>query len=67
MRISVVMKDTLDYINAELVSVHSQLSFVSNNIEYISMRHKCCQQIEESLNKLRDLIKETDTKWEENR
>jgi hypothetical protein len=56
------MKETLGYINDELVSVMGRLRFVANNIDDISKRDDCCQQVEESINKLRDLIKETDLK-----
>lgn len=64
MRMGVVMKDTLDYINNELVSLQYQIRFVADNIEDISMRHKCCKQLEISINKINALIKETDTNWE---
>lgn len=62
MRLDSVMKETLGYINDELVSVMGRLRFVANNIDDISKRDDCCQQVEESINKLRDLIKETDLK-----
>jgi hypothetical protein len=64
MRLDRVMQETLGYINEELVSVSRRLSFVANNIDDISKRDDCCQQVEESINKLRDLIRETDIKGE---
>jgi len=67
MRLDSVMKETLGYINDELVSVMGRLRFVANNIDDISKRDDCCQQVEVALAKLRDLIKETDLKEGENK
>lgn len=58
------MQETLGYINEELISVVKRLSYVANNIDDIRERDDCCEQVEQSINKLRGLIKETDIKWE---
>ena len=62
MRVDTVMKETLEYINGELVGVVKRLRFVANNIDDIRERDDCCEQVEQSINKLRDLIRETDLK-----
>ena len=64
MRLDTVMKETLEYINGELVDVLWSLRFVANNIDDIRERDNCCEQVEQSINKLRDLIRETDLKGE---
>ena len=64
MRIDTVMKETLEYINDELVGVVKRLRFVANNIDDIRERDDCCEQVEQSINKLRALIRETDIKGE---
>ena len=64
MRLDTVMKETLGYINEELVSVVKRLRFVANNIDDIRKYDACCEQVEQSINKLRDLIRETDLKGE---
>jgi hypothetical protein len=56
------MKETLGYINEELVSVMGRLRFVANNMDDRRKHDDCCQQVEVALAKLRDLIKETDLK-----
>jgi hypothetical protein len=56
------MQETLGYINEELVSVVKRLRFVANNIDDIRERDDCCEQVEQSINKLRALISETDIK-----
>ena len=58
------MKETLGYINEELVSVVKRLRFVANNIDDIRKYDACCEQVEQAINKLRDLIRETDIKGE---
>lgn len=65
MRLDRVMQETLGYINEELVSVVKRLRFVANNIDDIRERDNCCEQVEQAINKLRDLIRETDIKGEE--
>ena len=62
MRVDTVMKETLGYINDELVSVVERLRFVSNNMDDRRKHDDCCQQVEVVINKLRDLIRETDLK-----
>jgi len=62
MRVSTVMKETLEYINGELVGVVKRLRFVANNIDDIRERDDCCEQVEQAINKLRALIRETDLK-----
>ena len=62
MRLDTVMQETLEYINGELVDVLWSLRFVANNIDDIRERDDCCEQVEQSINKLRDLIRETDLK-----
>ena len=62
MRLDSVMKETLGYINEELVSVMGRLRFVSNNLHDKRRHDDCCQQVEVAINKLRDLIRETDLK-----
>jgi len=64
MRVDIVMKETLEYINGELVGVVERLRFVANNIDDIRERDNCCEQIEQAINKLRALIRETDIKGE---
>ena len=64
MRLDTVMKETLGYINEELVIVVKRLRFVANNIDDIRKYDACCEQVEQSINKLRDLIRETDLKGE---
>ena len=64
MRLDTVMKETLEYINDELVGVKKRLHYVANNIDDIRERDNCCEQVEQSINKLRDLIRETDIKGE---
>ena len=64
MRLDTVMKETLEYINDELVGVKKRLHYVANNIDDIRERDNCCEQVEQSINKLRDLIRETDLKGE---
>ena len=64
MRLDTVMKETLEYINGELVEVLWSLRFVANNIDDIRERDNCCEQVEQSINKLRALIRETDLKGE---
>jgi hypothetical protein len=64
MRLDTVMKETLEYINGELVDVLWSLRFVANNIDDIRERDNCCEQVEQSINKLRALIRETDLKGE---
>ena len=64
MRLDTVMKETLEYINGELVDVLWSLRFVANNIDDIRERDDCCEQVEQSINKLRALIRETDLKGE---
>jgi hypothetical protein len=64
MKLDTVLRETLEYINDELVSVEKRLRFVSNNIDDIRERDNCCEQVEQSINKLRDLIRETDLKGE---
>ena len=64
MRLDTVMKETLGYINEELVSVVKRLRFVANNIDDIRKYDACCEQVEQSINKLRQLIKATDIKGE---
>lgn len=58
------MQETLGYINEELISVVKRLRFVANNIDDKQKYDSCCEQVEQSINKLRGLIKETDIKWE---
>jgi hypothetical protein len=62
MRLDSVMKETLGYINDELVSVEMRLRFVANNMDDRSKHDDCCQQVEVAISKLRDLIRETDIK-----
>ena len=64
MRLDTVMKETLEYINDELVGVKKRLHYVANNIDDIRERDNCCEQVEQSINKLRALIRETDLKGE---
>ena len=64
MRLDTVMRETLEYINDELVGVKKRLHYVANNIDDIRERDNCCEQVEQSINKLRDLIRETDIKGE---
>ena len=64
MRLDTVMRETLEYINDELVGVKKRLHYVANNIDDIRERDNCCEQVEQSINKLRDLIKATDIKGE---
>jgi len=64
MRLDTVMRETLEYINDELVGVKKRLHYVANNIDDIRERDNCCEQVEQSINKLRDLIRETDLKGE---
>ena len=64
MRLGTVMQETLEYINGELVDVLWSLRFVANNIDDIRERDDCCEQVEQSINKLRALIRETDLKGE---
>ena len=64
MRLDTVMQETLEYINGELVDVLWSLRFVANNIDDIRERDNCCEQVEQSINKLRALIRETDLKGE---
>jgi hypothetical protein len=64
MRLDTVMQETLEYINGELVDVLWSLRFVANNIDDIRERDDCCEQVEQSINKLRALIRETDLKGE---
>ena len=64
MRLDTVMKETLEYINDELVGVKKRLHYVANNIDDIRERDNCCEQVEQSINKLRELIRETDLKGE---
>jgi len=56
------MKETLGYINEELVSVMGRLRFVANNMDDRSKHDDCCEQVEQAINKLRALIRETDIK-----
>jgi hypothetical protein len=65
MRLDTVMQETLEYINGELVGVVKRLRFVANNIDDIRERDNCCEQVEQAINKLRALIRETDIKGEE--
>ena len=64
MKLDTVLRETLEYINGELVDVLWSLRFVANNIDDIRERDDCCEQVEQSINKLRDLIRETDLKGE---
>lgn len=64
MRTDTVMKETLEYINGELVGVKKRLHYVANNIDDIRERDNCCEQVEQAINKLRALIRETDIKGE---
>ena len=64
MRLDTVMRETLEYINDELVGVKKRLHYVANNIDDIRERDNCCEQVEQSINKLRALIRETDLKGE---
>ena len=64
MRTGSVMKETLSYFEEELIGVVERLRFVANNIDDIRERDNCCEQVEQSINKLRDLIRETDIKGE---
>jgi hypothetical protein len=54
------MKETLEYINGELVGVVERLRFVANNMDDIRERNNCCEQVEVCIDKLRVLIRETD-------
>ena len=60
MRVDIVMKETLEYINGELVGVVERLRFVANNMDDIRERNNCCEQVEVCIDKLRVLIRETD-------
>jgi len=62
MRVSTVMKETLSYFEEELIGVVERLRFVANNIDDIRERDNCCEQVEQAINKLRALIRETDIK-----
>jgi hypothetical protein len=64
MRVNTVMKETLSYFEEELIGVVERLRFVANNIDDIRERDACCEQVEQAINKLRDLIRETDIKGE---
>ena len=64
MRTDTVMKETLSYFEEELIGVVERLRFVANNIDDIRERDNCCEQVEQAINKLRDLIRETDIKGE---
>jgi hypothetical protein len=64
MSLDIVMKETLEYINDELVSVVKRLHYVANNIDDIRERDNCCEQVEQAINKLRQLIRETNIKGE---
>ena len=64
MRVDPVMKETLSYFEEELTGVVERLSFVANNIDDIRERDNCCEQVEQAINKLRALIRETDIKGE---
>jgi hypothetical protein len=64
MRAGTVMKETLGYFEEELIGVVERLRFVANNIDDIRERDNCCEQVEQAINKLRDLIRETDIKGE---
>ena len=64
MRTGSVMKETLSYFEEELIGVVERLRFVANNIDDIRERDNCCEQVEQAINKLRDLIRETDIKGE---
>jgi len=60
MRVDIVMKETLEYINGELVGVVERLRFVANNMDDRRKHDDCCQQVEVCIDKLRVLIRETD-------
>jgi len=64
MRTDTVMKETLSYFEEELIGVVERLRFVANNIDDIRERDNCCEQVEQAINKLRALIRETDIKGE---
>jgi hypothetical protein len=64
MRAGTVMKETLSYFEEELIGVVERLRFVANNIDDIRERDNCCEQVEQAINKLRALIRETDIKGE---
>jgi hypothetical protein len=64
MRAGTVMKETLGYFEEELIGVVERLRFVANNIDDIRERDNCCEQVEQAINKLRALIRETDIKGE---
>ena len=64
MRTDTVMKETLSYFEEELLGVVERLRFVANNIDDIRERDNCCEQVEQAINKLRALIRETDIKGE---
>jgi hypothetical protein len=66
MRTDTVMKETLSYFEEELIGVVERLRFVANNIDDIRKYDACCEQVEQAINKLRDLIKATDIKGETN-
>jgi hypothetical protein len=62
MRVNTVMKETLSYFEEELICVVERLRYVANNIDDMRERDDCCEQVEQSINKLRALIRETDLK-----
>jgi hypothetical protein len=64
MRAGTVMKETLGYFEEELIGVVERLRFVANNMDDRSKHDDCCQQVEVAINKLKDLIRETDIKGE---
>ena len=64
MRAGTVMKETLSYFEEELIGVVERLRFVANNMDDIRERDNCCEQVEQAINKLRALIRETDIKGE---
>ena len=64
MRTDTVMKETLSYFEEALIGVVERLRFVANNIDDIRERDNCCEQVEQAINKLRALIRETDIKGE---
>jgi hypothetical protein len=64
MRVNTVMKETLSYFEEELIGVVERLRFVANNMDDRSKHDDCCKQVEQAINKLRALIRETDIKGE---
>ena len=62
MRTDTVMKETLSYFEEELIGVVERLRFVANNMDDRSKHDDCCEQVEQAINKLRALIRETDLK-----